>query len=266
MALNDFNDPLNHMLKPFLLLFLPLSLLAQVETDSLWAPEVDSLYIQEEVAEEYPYERPPYHPPPLESVTIREVDQERWKEASAGLDYSKDVPKPPKEQKKSEEKTPEHQPALDWTGMFKGLGAFVQLFAVLLALGIITYGVYRMLKAPRNRVIARDGTEITAANLEEYLHETDLEGFLRDARANANWPMAVRIYFLQIIKQLSTQGAIQWSKEKTNRDYIREMRNHRQSVAFREVVRHYERVWYGSQLISKAAFEQMEPEFKKLLG
>ncbi|MCC7465298.1 MAG: DUF4129 domain-containing protein [Saprospiraceae bacterium] len=256
------------MLKPVLLLFLPLSLLAQQETDSLWAPEMemDSLYMEEEVAEEYPHERMPYHPTPLDTVAMREVDQERWKDASAGLDYSKDVPKPPKEQKNTEDVPQEQQPELDWTGMFRGLGVLVQLLAVLLALGIISYGVYRMLKAPRNRIIARDGTEITVANLEEYLHETDLDGFLQQARANANWPMAVRIYFLQIIKQLSEQGAIQWSKEKTNRDYIWEMRNHRQGAAFREVVRHYERVWYGSQPISKAAFEQMEPEFRTLLG
>lgn len=256
------------MLKSIVLLLLPFSLLAQQETDSLWAPEmeVDSLYIEEEEAAEYAHERPPYHLPPAEPVAMREVDQERWKDASAGLDYSKDVPKPPKEKKARDEKSYDEQPALDWTGMFQGLGAFVQLFAVLLALGIISYGVYRMLKAPRNRIIARDGTEITTANLEDYLHETDLEGFLREARASANWPMAVRIYFLQIIKQLSEQGAIQWSKEKTNRDYIREMRNHRHSAAFREAVRHYERVWYGSLPISKAEFEQMEPEFRKLLG
>lgn len=256
------------MLKSIVLLLLPLSLLAQEGADTLWVPEMemDSLYTEEEAGEEYPYERPPYHLPPVEPVAMREVDQERWKEASAGLDYSKDLPKPPKEKKNRDEKPNEQPKALDWTRMLQGVGAIVQLLAVLLALGIIIYGVYRMLKAPRNRIIARDGTEITAANLEDYLHETDLEGFLREARASANWPMAVRIYFLQIIKQLSEQGAIQWSKEKTNRDYTREMRNHRQNVAFREAVRHYERVWYGSQPISKTEFEQMEPEFRKLLS
>ncbi len=122
-----------------------------------------------------------------------------------------------------------------------------------------------MLQAPRNRVIARDGTEITLANLDEYIHETDLERFLREAMAAANWTLAVRIYFLQIIKHLSEQGAIEWSKEKTNRDYIREMRKHRMHNEFRDVVRHYERSWYGNLTLSAEEYARLEPELKRML-
>jgi len=123
-----------------------------------------------------------------------------------------------------------------------------------------------MMQTPRNRVLSRDGTEITLANLDEYIHETDLERFLREALASSNWPLAVRLYFLQTIKQLSEKGVIVWSKEKTNRDYLREMRSHRLSTQFRDTTRQYERVWYGNQEISAADFALLEPEFKALLG
>ena len=150
--------------------------------------------------------------------------------------------------------------------MTKGLGAFMQILAVLFALAVIAYGIYWMMQAPRNRAIARDGTEITLANLDEYIHETDLERYLREAIGSANWPLAVRLYFLQSIKQLSEKEAIAWSKEKTNRDYLREMREHPLGLQFRSATRQYERVWYGNQPLSAQEFAQMEPEFKKLLG
>jgi hypothetical protein len=180
------------------------------------------------------------------------------------MDYSKDVPKPPKERKKRENNLP--SPGLDWTGMTQGLGSFLQVLAVIFALCVIAYGIYWMMQAPRNRTLARDGTEITLANLDEYIHETDLERFLREALAASNWPLAVRLYFLQTIKQLSEKEAIKWSKEKTNRDYLREMRGHRLWEAFRDVTRQYERVWYGNQALTSEEFARLEPEFKALLG
>ncbi len=253
------------MVKYLAIFLFPLALSAQSETDSLLVPEVmeEDVYLEDtEIEEEYV--REPYKAPPLEPLAMREVNQNGWDKATAGLDYSKDLAKPPKEPKKREENT--SAPSIDWSGMFKGFGVFFQVLAILVALGIIGYGVYRMLQAPRNRIIARDGTEITLANLDEYIHETDLDRFLREAILAGNHALALRIYFLQIIKHLSEQGAITWSKEKTNRDYIREMRNHLHGSEFREVVRQYERIWYGNQMLSATEFEQLEPSLKRMLG
>lgn len=253
----------------FLFLFFPIALFAQTEApleDSLHAVEMveDTAYLDENEMSETDFERTPYVAPPIAPVSLREVQKEQWDKASEGLDYSKDVPKPPKARKKRSSTEP--SPSFDWTGMTQGLGTFLQALAVIFALCVIAYGIYWMMQTPRNRTISRDGTEITLANLDEYIHETDLERFLREALANANWPLAVRLYFLQTIKQLSEKEAIKWSKEKTNRDYLREMRGHRLSAEFREVTRQYERVWYGNQTLTPEEFARLEPEFKALLA
>jgi len=212
----------------FILLF-PLALSAQIEEtleDSLQEIEftADTAYFEEEERVEEDYIREPYNAPPLAPIALREVPADEWNKAAEGMDYSKDLPKPPKERKKRAPSEPE--PSFDWTGLTQGLGSFLQLLAVVFALGFIAYGIYWMIQTPRNRSISRDGTEITLANLDEYIHETDLDRFLREALAASNWPLAVRLYFLQTIKQLSEREAIVWSKEKTNRDYLREMRGH----------------------------------------
>lgn len=219
--------------------------------------------LDQENMEEY-QERRPYSPPSLEPIALQEVHEKDWEEAVGGLDYSKDVPKPPKERKKPASSEP--SPAYDWTGWTQGLGTFLQILAILLALGMIAYGIYWMMQAPRNRSISKDGTEITLANLDAYIHETDLERFLREALAASNWTLALRLYFLQVIKQLSVKEAIVWSKEKTNRDYLREMRTHPLHAEFRDATHQYEQVWYGNQPLSAEAFTRLEPEFKRLLA
>lgn len=249
-------------------LFFPLLLPAQpdaVRDDSLQEIETaaDTAFLSGAVAEEE-YNHEPYTAPPIEPIALREPPANVWAKAAEGMDYSEDVPKPPKERKKREPNEP--APDFDWTGLTQGLGNFLQVLAVVFALCVIGYGIYWMMLAPRNRTISRDGTEITLANLDEYIHETDLERYLREALAASNWPLAVRLYFLQTIKQLSEKEAIVWSKDKTNRDYLREMRNHPLGALFRDVTRQYERVWYGNQSLAAEEFERMEPAFKALLG
>lgn len=247
----------------FLLLALPIffcPLAAQDEPEVV--QDTEDVEILEETSEEMEYVAPPVTPtPPVQPVAARPVAAEKWADAAAGLDYSKDRPKPPRPQRQ-----PRTSSNFDWSGLGK-LGELLQILLIIAAILGIGYGIYRMLQEPRNRSIlrAKDGVEITEANLDQYLHETDLERFLRAALANGNYALAIRLYYLQTIKDLSERGAIKWAKEKTNRDYLREMRNHTQHDAFRMATRTFERVWYGNDGLSADEFARMEPQFKSLL-
>ena len=135
----------------FFLLF-PLALAAQdngLSEDSVEVidPVEGSTYMEEEEEAH----REPYKAPPLDPVALREVPAEQWDKATKGLDYSKDLPNPPKERKKRERDSPES--SVDWTQLTQGLGSIFQLLAVLLALGVIAYGIYWMMQAPRNRTL-----------------------------------------------------------------------------------------------------------------
>ena len=240
----------------FFLLLLPADALSQ--SDTLWTEASDTLPYSEDAADEA---YAPYSPPPLEPLNIRRVDKEQWAKAVRELDYSKDRERPRKERKPQAPGVS----AVEWTSATQGMGSFLQMVAVALAVVGMAYGIYRMLKAPRNRLIARDGAEITLANLDEYLHETDLDRFLREALEKRDYASAIRIYYLQIIKSLSEKNAITWSREKTNRDYLRETRDYRLGEAFHTVTRAYEHIWYGNQPLSAADYARLEPQFKNLL-
>lgn len=195
-------------------------------------------------------------------VAMRPLQDAQWQKAAEGLDYSKDQPKPPKPVRQR----PLDNAGRDWTLNTDAWGKALQILAIILAVALIGYGIYRMLQEPRNRAVARDGVEITLENLEQYLQETDLERFLREALAQGNFAQAIRLYYLQAIKDLSGKNAIHWSREKTNRDYLREMRTHPLSQAFRIATLEFERVWYGNARMDAAEFARLEPDFKKLIS
>lgn len=191
----------------------------------------------------------------------RNTSAAQWSKATDGLDFSRDVPEAPVQRRP----TPTNRGG-NWSPNFEGLGKFLQILAVLIALAVVGYGAYQMLRSPQNRTIARDGVEITVHNLEQYLHETDLDRFLAAALTEGNYPLAIRLYYLQTIKSLSQKNAIVWARDKTNRDYLRELRNHRLAPSFRDATLAYERVWYGNQPLGKDGFSRLEPGFKQLLA
>jgi hypothetical protein len=259
----DFDNVKNKLL--FLFFLLPFGAIAQQE-DTLWEDEAETSPYHyeneadlEEIEDGYYYERPPYHPPPLEPLAARKMGQKQWNDASGGLDYSKDVPEPPKERKLRDF---DDFDGFNWTSATQAWGSFFQILAIIVAVAAIAFGIWRMLQTPRNKQISNDGIEITFDNLDDYLHETDLEHFLREALAQGNYPLAIRLYYLQAIKTLSEKNAIKWSREKTNRDYLHEMRGHPLAEQFREATRIFERVWYGNEPLSAAEFAALEPKMK----
>lgn len=249
----------------WLLCWFPVLLSAQVDSVQAYneAGTDTEVYWEDEAEEVLEAEKLPYVPPPIEPIEARPIAEKNWQDATTGLDYSNDVPN----KKKETEKKPieESAPSTNWGAWAQGLGVIFQTLAILLALGLIAYGIYWMMQAPKNKTLASDGTEITLANLDQYVLETDLERFLREAKASANWPLAIRLYFLLIIKQLSDNGTIRWAKEKTNRDYLRETNTHPLGADFRNITRQYERIWYGNQGLDSEAFVALEPDFQALL-
>ncbi len=201
-------------------------------------------------------------PPPSKPVAMRNIPENQWKKAGENLDYSSDRPEPIKPQKPTESKPTNTN---NWNPDWKFWGDFGQIFAIIIAIIALGFGIYKFSEQPTNRQIASDGTVITFENVEEYLHESDLDRFLREAKAANNYQVAVRLYFLKIIRELSERGQITWSKEKTNRDYLREMRPNPQHRDFRNVVNSFEKTWYGLAQLDETAFLQIENQMQQFL-
>ena len=97
------------------------------------------------------------------------------------------------------------------------------------------------------------------------IHEADLERMLRVALQDGQYKLAIRLYYLIIIRELSSRKFIHWAKDKTNREYLNEMRPTKHYSPFRELTHIFERIWYGSGEVNAEHFEKIDPEFRNFI-
>jgi hypothetical protein len=73
---------------------------------------------------------------------------------------------------------------------------------------------------------------------------------------------AVRLLFLKLMTSLQKRELIQYSKDKTNRDYMRELTNEDFRSCFRSLSLVYNYVWYGNTPIKKEQYLNFEKNFQ----
>jgi hypothetical protein len=84
---------------------------------------------------------------------------------------------------------------------------------------------------------------------------------LQKALAAGDYREAERCLYLVTLRRLGERGLLRLLQEKTNREYLRELRGHALYDAFARLTRHYDYTWYGGFAPSPAAFEGLRAEY-----
>lgn len=107
--------------------------------------------------------------------------------------------------------------------------------------------------------------ELQADDEEDSLHDlnelSEYDFLAHEAENKNEYNLATRYLFLKTLKNLSDKGFINFTNEKTNKDYLNEMRQHNYSNVFRKLTRDYEYVWYGKFTIRKEDYEKLKEDF-----
>ncbi len=101
---------------------------------------------------------------------------------------------------------------------------------------------------------------------EVLIKDKDLSKLIQEAINEGNYKLAVRYYYLLLLKNLSEKELISWQQEKTNEDYIKELSNNKLNTDFEKLTYLYDYVWYGEFLIDEEKFLQAEVNFKKAIA
>ncbi|MFT4679803.1 MAG: hypothetical protein ACI84C_001322 [Flavobacteriales bacterium] len=101
--------------------------------------------------------------------------------------------------------------------------------------------------------------------LEENLKELDLDDYLRKALSDEDYRAAVRLNYLMVIQLLDQLSLIKWQRDKTNRDYLRELSAHPKNQQFQRLTSNYEYIWYGDLILSLQDFRSIEPPFHEFM-
>ncbi len=99
---------------------------------------------------------------------------------------------------------------------------------------------------------------------EEIIKSKNIKKMIQKALANKDYRLAVRYYYLFILKKLTEAELINYEFDKTNSEYFAEITSEKINSGFRKVTTLYDYIWYGSFAMTEEDFLKAQKTFNSL--
>ena len=148
--------------------------------------------------------------------------------------------------------------------MIKSLGVIWYLRYIILA--TLTILLLSLIYRGKFTGLFHSNQEITSMEFSDTANPTKVnwEQKIKEAHLQKEYRLAVRYHYLSLLKGLSRHKLIAWKSEKTNYDYIREIKYDKIKTDFIDLSELYEAVGYGDFPIAKQDYHQIDDEFARL--
>lgn len=134
----------------------------------------------------------------------------------------------------------------------------VLMYPVIIILVILLlFIIFKLLKVDSRRLLGRkklkseDDIKIESENV----HEMNFEELISRAIDSENYRLAVRYLYLKNLKKLSDNEYIVWNPNKTNTNYVQEIKNEDLKKHFFRTSLIFDYVWYGEMKLDRQTFE-----------
>lgn len=134
---------------------------------------------------------------------------------------------------------------------------------------LILFVVYLIVKS----ILNKEGKWIFGKNsdrrlinydeIEKNLHLVDFEKLIKQSIQSGEKRLSIRYYYLWLLKKMSEKQIIEWDPEKTNSDYLYEIKSENFKKDFAYLSYLYNYIWYGEFEIDEVAFEKAKKAFEK---
>ncbi len=148
---------------------------------------------------------------------------------------------------------------------------FVGYLMKFLAIIVIGFVVYLIVKAILNKegkwIFGKNSDKkiINYSDVEKNLQLVDFEKLISATLLSDEKRLTIRYYYLWLLKKLASNEIIVWDLEKTNTDYLYEIKNRELKEDFVYLSYLYEYIWYGEFEISQTTFEKSIKSFDKVI-
>ena len=146
---------------------------------------------------------------------------------------------------------------------------FVDILLGTLAILIVVAVIYMIVKAIMNKegqwIFGRNSDRkiINYDEIEKNLHLVDFEKLIQKSLESGENRLTIRYYYLWLLKKLSEKQIIEWDVEKTNSDYLYEIKDEAQKEDFAYLSYLYNNIWYGEFELDEATFAKARNAFEK---
>ncbi len=108
----------------------------------------------------------------------------------------------------------------------------------------------------------RRGEKISGfKEMKENINEIDFDDLISEAISKTDYRIAVRLYYLKSLKLLADRKLIDWNINKTNHNYVKEIKEAKLKKTFGELTNLFEWIWYGELPVEAYLFEKTKNNF-----
>lgn len=148
---------------------------------------------------------------------------------------------------------------------------YVEITLKVLAVLIVIYVIYLIAKLILNKegqwVFGKSTTKkiIHDDDIEKNLIHVDFDKLIKETLRDGNNRLAIRYYYLWILKKLSEKSIIEWHSDKTNTDYLYEIKSADLKSDFQHLSYLYNYIWYGEFEMNDRTFQHAKKAFENTL-
>lgn len=146
-----------------------------------------------------------------------------------------------------------------WQWIFYGILFLLMVYAVYVIVSALLgkSGLWIFKKDSKIFGVEYDTSEqdVLFANFDQKINEAIGEG---------NYRLAIRYHYLQSLQCLTLNNVVAYQKEKTNSDYVHEIKNKNLAEKFKYISYIYDHIWYGAFNISNEDYKRAASTFTSL--
>ncbi|WP_306352842.1 DUF4129 domain-containing protein [Flavobacterium sp. '19STA2R22 D10 B1'] len=150
-------------------------------------------------------------------------------------------------------------------------GKVIEITLKVLAVIVIIFVIYLIVKAIMNKegqwIFGRSSDKkiIRYDEIEKQIHLIDFEKLIQNSLQSGERRLSIRYYYLWLLKKMAEKEIIEWDPEKTNSDYLYEIKNEALKSEFSYLSYLYNYIWYGEFDLDEPAFEKAKIAFEKAI-
>lgn len=149
-------------------------------------------------------------------------------------------------------------------------GSFVQTLISILPyivtaaiIGLVIW-LFIRLNPGASLISSKKKSSVFLSEEEKIMEQQDIGQLIEEAKNQKNYRLAIRYYYLLILKKLREKELIRYEFEKTNEDYLKEIPAENINLQFKTITHLYDFIWYGNFPVNQRDYQIAEEEFIKI--
>ena len=129
---------------------------------------------------------------------------------------------------------------------------------------LVIYFIFRAILNKEGKWVFGESSDkniIPVTDIESNIHVVNFKSLISSAEENNNFRLAIRYYYLWLLKDLTAAELIEYDVEKTNSDYYNELTSASIKEEFSYTSYLYNYIWYGEFNVDKDQFIRAKNSF-----